>query len=296
MRRGIRRVLVLAIGATTAVSHGVLAQQEGARPPAADARAKAAAPAAHPAGSVNDARMKILLRDWQQRSEKLKTLDVLIARVDKSPAWGDEEFEGRAILKAPNLAWLDFKKIERDEQKKRLPPVPHERIVCTGTEVWQYRSDTKQIFIFPLDKQNQKRALEEGPLPFLFNMKADEAEARYLMALINETKDYFTISVTPRLKIDQEAFSKAFIKLNRKTFLPDRIFLLSPDGTSSKDFVLSGVQANQPVRAENFKGVVLGKPWQVVRDPGGGADPKPQQGIGNRPPGLTPKGGLPRRQ
>src|SRR5262249_48716182 len=137
-----------------------------------------------------------------------------------------------------------------------------------GTEVWQYKSDTKQIFIFPLDKQDQKRALEEGPLPFLFNMRAQEAEARYQMDLMNETKDFYVIGVIPKLKIDQEAFSKAFLGLNKTTYFPERINLVSPDGTSSKDFKITmNYSPNSEVRDENFKGVPLQKPWTIVRDP-----------------------------
>src|SRR6185437_14621758 len=114
---------------------------------------------------------------------------------------------GRAILRGPNLAFLDFQKYVKNEKTGKTELKPHERIVCTGTEVWQYRSDTRQIYIFPLEKQNQKRALEEGPLPFLFNMKAAEAEARYEMTLVDETPRFFVISVNPLLKIDMESFS-----------------------------------------------------------------------------------------
>ena len=36
---------------------------------------------------------------------------------------------------------------------------------------------SSKIYIFPLDKDQRKRALEEGPLPFLFNMRAADATA-----------------------------------------------------------------------------------------------------------------------
>ncbi|MFO0910916.1 MAG: outer-membrane lipoprotein carrier protein LolA [Isosphaeraceae bacterium] len=234
-----------------------------------------------------------------------------ISRLDRSPAWGDDQYEGRAILMSPNYAWLDFQKVTQDSQKgKKL--IPHERIICTGVEVWQYRSDTRQIFIFPLEKQAQQRALEEGPLPFLFNMKAAEAEARYLMSLVNETPEYFVISVVPKLKIDLESFSKAFLKLNKKTFLPDRIFLVSPDGRSTKDFTLTSVRPNAPVATANFKGQVLGKPWTVVRNPDAAGNPngapardasttptaprqQPAAGLGARQPSVAPAA-APRRR
>jgi TIGR03009 family protein len=276
MRRDSWLVVVLAVAASVAARGPATAQEasKGAAPAAA----------ARPPVNVPDpARMKQILTAWEQQSAKLKSLDVGIARLDDSPAWGKERFRGRAILMSPNLAWLDFQKETQDAGKSAF--VPHERIVCTGKEVWQYRSDTHQIFIYTLDQQNQKRALEEGPLPFLFNMKAADAEARYQMALVNETQDYFVISVVPRLQIDRESFLKAFLKLNRTTFLPDRIYLVSPDGKSTKDFTLTAVKPNAAVAPENFKGQTLPKPWTVVRDPvagpnNGGAQ---AQGIGSRP-------------
>ena len=113
----------------------------------------------------------------------------------------------------------------------------HERIICTGTEVWQYRCDTNQIFIYPLEKDVQQRALEEGPLPFLFNFKAAEAKKRYEMALVAEDAETFTIRIIPRLPIDQDSFKKAFVLLDRQLFLlPRRIFLLLPDEQELEGF------------------------------------------------------------
>lgn len=286
MQWDLRRVVVLSVLSASVAGSDARAQAQPKKPVA---RPSAASPAAA-APAANDARMRALLKAWEAKSAELKSLDVDISRLDTNPAWGDvEEYKGRAILKSPDRAWLNFEKVERDKPtKKLLKVIPHERIVCTGAEVWQYRSDTKQIFIFPLNKQDQKRALEEGPLPFLFNMKAAEAEARYLMSIVSENKDYYQISVTPRLKVDQEAFSKAFLQLRIPSYLPDRIYLVSPDGKSSKDFKLSNVKRNTVgvEMEENFKGKPLGKPWTIVRDPvgDGPAGAKPQQGLGNRQP------------
>jgi TIGR03009 family protein len=255
--------------------------------PAGDAAAAAGRTPANPI-PPDPARMKRLLRVWEQRSAELQTLDVEIQRIDRRTGWADERFKGRAILKSPNLAWLDFKKEAEDPKKKQYVLVDYERIICTGTEVWQYRSDAKQILVFPLDRQSQNRALEEGPLPFLFNMKAAAAEARYKMDLVKETPENYIISVVPLLKIDQEAFSKAFLQLSKRTYLPDRIFLFSPNGKDTKDFTLTKVRPNEPVAMANFKGVRLPKPWVTRFDPGGEGQNQPAppggQDVGNRPP------------
>ena len=103
-----------------------------------------------------------------------------------------------------------------------------ETIVCGKNAVWQYLYQGKQIFIFPLAKGQRQRALDEGPLPFLFNMKAEEAEARYQMSLEGENAEYYVVKVLPRLQEDKESFKMALLYLEKTFLLPARIALLSP--------------------------------------------------------------------
>ncbi len=297
----IGRVVVLAVSATAAVISTASAQQS-ARPPQS-APAEGSAPAGRPVQApttkaatpvvptdpaVAAERMKQLLKAWEQRSAQLKSLDVEITRVDDAAAWGKEQYEGRAMLKSPNLARLDFSKVDKTDPKK--PKLVHdERIICTGKEVWQYKSQQKQIFIFTLDKENQKRALEEGPLPFLFNMKAAAAEARYKMTLISEAKDHWVIEVVPLLQVDQEAFSLAFLRLTRENYLPDRIKLISPNGKDTKEFFLRSVKPNANINDQNFVGTAMAKPWTMVRNPSVEAPAgKPSANVGARPKNPAP--------
>jgi TIGR03009 family protein len=227
---------------------------------------------------ANARKMDQLLQEWERKSTQLKTLDVSIFRVDKNPAWDQlEYYEGRALFKSPNLAFIDFNKIRQDEKQKPMrdprdrtkwASTPFERIVCTGEEVWQYKSDTQQIFIFPLGKNEKKKAIEEGPLPFLFNMHADDARQRYQMKLISEDGKTYGVSIKPRLAEDKESFSLAFVNLDRDYLLPIRILMKSPDGKSQKDFRLGPMYPNKPVNDKNFEGKPLGSPWKIVRNPG----------------------------
>jgi TIGR03009 family protein len=227
-------------------------------------------------------------------------LQVSIYRIDKLPDWDEEiHYDGTAKFKTPQLAYLDFKKIKTkvvpdpadpkknkvvdliDPNSKTEPPTrlsdPYERIVCTGKEIWHYRFDKKTATIFPLNKQAQRRALDEGPLPFLFNMKVDDALARYQMSLQGENAKTYFVVIKPKLKEDKESFSTAWVWLDRKYLLPVRIALLSPDNTSMRDFKLSRIAANQDVENEVFRG---GKfpGWTVERNP-----TAPEDGQANRP-------------
>jgi len=254
------------------------------RNPAATAPRRKAA-----AKPVDPAKMESLLHEWEQNSSQLKTLDVRIYRVVDAPGWGDPDYyEGRALFKSPNLAFIDFRKIKvenkqplHDPQKKSAwLSAPNERIVCTGNEVWQYDCDTQQIFIYPLEKDEQKKAIEEGPLPFLFNMRADDAKRRYQMTLMSEDDKGYGISIKPKLKEDLDSFSFAFVRLDRDLLLPLRIVLISPDGKSTSDYQLSQMVRNGAINEKNFEGRVLGKPWKVVRNPAG--DDRPRSGVTRR--------------
>ncbi len=271
---------LVALVALVATGFTIAIAQEPADVRPAPARPKAAAPARVPA-TPNPARMGQLLKDWETQSGKLKTLKVAIYRIDLSKAWDDEEhYEGRAYFKSPQLAFLDFAKVKLvPNEKKRLVPqldknkkpvaTPYETIICTGDEVWQYNYPVKQIFVFPLDKNARKRALEEGPLPFLFNMKADDAKRRYDMTLLEENAKQALLQIKPKLDEDKESFSTAWVVLDAKYLLPTRIKLLSPDKKSTKEFFLSQIQPNAEVKEAFFRGVDPGKPWKVERNPGG---------------------------
>src|SRR4051794_36818821 len=127
MRRGCQFVLLLAAGSLTAGQAEAVAQEAKARP----AERPAAAP--KPVAAPDPNRMKLLLQHWEEQSTKLKSLDVKMTRVDSSKAWGEEMYEGRAILQSPNLAWLDFKKVVDDpKQAGKKVLQEHERIVYTG--------------------------------------------------------------------------------------------------------------------------------------------------------------------
>jgi TIGR03009 family protein len=253
---------------------GVTRQQQPAR--TAPARQK-----------FTPADMDAVLRDWEEQSAKLQTLEVDIYRTDQDRAWGDEaQFSGHAAFKSPDLAFVDYKKVKLKPQPNPNPkaknrqefvaekgkdgkPIatPFETILCTGTEVWHYRYDVKQVFIWPLGKDARKKALDEGPLPFLFRMRSGDAKQRYDMVLRGQDQKLSLVEIHPRMKEDQDVFSTAFVYLDRVYILPRRIVLVSPDNAKVQDFILTNHHANEPVKEQYFVGIKPGKPWKVQINP-----------------------------
>ena len=284
-RHGMVISALVALAATSAVL--AKAQNPGnARPGTARQEQPAAKPAQvaqqFPPGAMDE-----VLSQWEIQSKKLTSLEVDIQRTDIDRAWGDEAlFSGHAAFQSPDLAFVDYRKIkgrmqadpkvknkeifvaETAKDGKRIE-MPFETIVCTGKEVWQYRFDVKQVYIFPLDKDARRKALDEGPLPFLFRMRAGDAKQRYTMALRKQDAKLSLIEIQPNLKEDKAVFSTAWVYLDRKYLVPKRIYLISPDKSKIQDFILSNIKANEPVKQEYFVGVKPGKPWKVEINPGG---------------------------
>jgi TIGR03009 family protein len=262
-----------------------LGQAPQTRRPAAGEVAPAA-PAQGPMDAripATDPAVDKLLAAWERKSSQLKTLDVTFNRIDEMKGWADENYQGKAFLQSPNLACLHFQKVKKGENGKAATLVDHERIVATGQEVRQYDYQTKEIFVFSLDRNQRKRALQEGPLPFLFNMKAAEAKQRYFMRITKENQADYMIDIIPLLETDREVFSRAFLQLNKTTFLPDRLLLVATNGKDLQKYTFSAIQPNQEINPIFFQPLKING-WAVRKDPVPGPPvPPQQQQVGGRP-------------
>jgi hypothetical protein len=239
----------------------------------------------------NPARMDKLLNDWENQNARLKTLEFSIYRIDRDPNGKEQHYEGLVAFKSPKLAYRDLRmvKLVLDDHKNMVPQLDTSKkrvstawdtTIWSGEELWHYRYDMKQVFIIRLDKNLGQRQPEEAPLPLVFNMRVADARKRFDLVLVNENPKQHLWKITPR-NPDDRCFSKAWIVLDAKFFLPTRILLLLPDKKSTEDSYLSQFHVNEPVKESYFRGVVPGKPWKIKRDPAGQA-PAPAHGPGPR--------------
>ena len=308
---GRRTILISPLVAVLAMGFALAAAQD--RGPASVAAPRPQQPAARnaqPAQEFPPEAMDELLALWEGQSAKLETLEVDIYRTDKDRAWGDEaHFAGHAAFKSPDLAYVDYRKVKMqakpDPKVKgkmnsapvikngRYESVPFETILCTGKEVWHYRYDVKQVIVWNLNKDARKRALDEGPLPFLFRMRARDAKQRYTMFLRGQNAKSSLVEIRPLLKDDKEVFSTAWVELDRAFLLPTRIVLISPDRSKQQDFRLSNIKANEPVKERFFIGVKPGaEGWKLERNPvakeAGAPDRKRPRRPGDPQPAQRP--------
>ncbi|WP_435005967.1 outer-membrane lipoprotein carrier protein LolA [Tundrisphaera lichenicola] len=218
--------------------------------------------------------LNALLVNWENQSKKITSLDVVFDRIDKlGPAWRDDYYRGQALLQSPDLACLEFKKYVVDAEGKPVQPLkleahPEERIVCTGTDVLQYQYDEKVVYVFPLDKQVRQKALQQGPLPFLFNMKASEVKARYRLVLMGQDAKEYLIEIKPKEEIDQQSFKTAYLWLDKKRFFPNKLRLIPVGEKEEQNFIIGRVKANEKIDPALFAAARFAG-WKVINNPGG---------------------------
>lgn len=316
MRTIVAWTMALAVGAWS--SGSVHAQKPANAPaprrPPASAVDKAAQTAENPevtkARQAADlqtlAEMNTLLDLWEKQSKKTVSLNVSFDKVVRDEGFGEEYFRGRAMLQSPDLACLEFTKCKLDAEGKPLTlpdksgkpvvqmnPEPDERIVCTGNEVLQYFWGDRKIFVFPLDKQARQKSLQQGPLPFLFNMKAAEAKRRYSMRLLKQDANEYLIGIVPNEAIDRESFTKAFLWLNKTTFLPNKLWLLPENNAKSRvEYTFTGsnntIVTNVAMDKTIFSFAKIAG-WKVIVNPGQDG----QAAQGNPPGTAVGPGGTP---
>lgn len=124
--------------------------------------------------------------------------------------------------------------------------------VCTGKEVVTAVELDKTFQAFPLPPDMQGKNIINGPLPFLFGMKADEARRRFDLKLLKDAPTQAIIRAIPRTQLDSQNFGQATIILDKQQYLPFAVQLIDTAGTT--ETVFKFVPDKMAVNSPNFWG------------------------------------------
>jgi TIGR03009 family protein len=187
-----------------------------------------------------DPALEKILADWELQSGKVQTLYCTFKKFRYNHKWQIEyRSEGQVVYKAPDhgVYWQTATKITDDMQGRKLDQnnrpiaVPYqlqadkaERWVCNEAE------KTYQQHEIPADMRGKN--IVEGPLPFLFGMKADAAKKRYWMKLAKHNKEAHEIwiNVMPKTKMDAANYQRATVVIDDTQFTPKAVRLIDPTG------------------------------------------------------------------
>lgn len=205
-------------------------------PPRRNAQPRRTSPSQRP--SPEQRRLDDILRNWEARGAQIRTLRAKFSRLYYDAVFGERDPKTGKIVAQRERGELAFqapdKGIFRVYVGEEPPPFifpekDKERWVCTGTEVYQYDNRDarrRQVTITPLPPELQGHAISEGPLPFIFGMKAEQAKRRYGLRLVplgGLRRQDVCIEVTPKRQEDLANFSRALVVLDTEVYLPRAI-------------------------------------------------------------------------
>lgn len=231
-------------------------------------------------------RLDYLLTQWEQKMKGITGLEAAVTRtetdaVDKSV----KSFQGVAKFLRPDRALLYLKKTDN--------PNLYEQYIFTGTFLYEYRPQSKQLRIHEMAPK-PGQVFEDSFLNFLFGMKAIEAKQRYNLSLAKEDEHYVYIFVDPINPVDRAEFSKARLVLWKSTFLPRQLEFETPNHDVIK-WDIPSANANAKLTAADFSPPQAPKDWQTQRIPrqtaAQGVTPLPQNPNQPPPTKVRPNGG-----
>lgn len=221
-------------------------------------------------------RLDALLLQWEQKMKGIASLEATVIRTETDPIDKTvQEYRGTAKFMRPDRAYLYLQKVSK--------PEVYEQYIFTGTYLYEYRPQTKQVRIHEM-AQKPGQIVDDNFLNFLFGLKADEAKRRYELSLAKEDQNYVYMFVNPQSAADRAEFSKARLVLWANSYLPRQLEFEIPNGGVVK-WDIPKIDPAAKITAADFNPPKPPSDWQVQRIPRqtAGAIPVP-----NNPPQPPP--------
>ncbi len=186
--------------------------------------------------------LKSILVEWEQKSGAIKSLHGKHTRSVFNHTWAlEKRSTGEFYVETPDKGRIDLvgrppkkdvsMKISKQSGKPyELTADSSEMWICSGQEIIMVNGDEKTYEIAPVPKHLRGTNIIDGPLPFLFGMKADKAHERFQITLVGKNQLVMFLRIVPRRKSDKDNYEMAEIKLDRKSYLPIAVKLHDPTG------------------------------------------------------------------
>jgi TIGR03009 family protein len=206
------------------------------------------------------------LNNWESVTKGLRTLDITVNRKRKSAGLGDLDVYTGSIK---------FMKIEdknnpvvlaaMDLQKKGGKATDYEKIVFSGTYVYEFRPRDKVVVYYDLGPAKPGKPNDDSLMPFLSGMKTADAKKRYDIKLTKVDADYIYLEIFPRLQKDKTEFIRAQIVINRSNFLPARVWYVEPN-RDTITFEVVKIEKDKRLNRQEFEKPELpGKDWRIIK-------------------------------
>lgn len=205
-----------------------------------------------------------LLKQWEVASERIVRLEGehqrrvydMVFKVEKlSSGKFYHEVPDKGRIDIETVAVAKGAKSTREDKRTKQPfdliGDAREKWICDGKRIVEIDEQNKEANVISIPPRGQGENIMNGPLPFLFGMKAEKAKARYQLSLMSDKVNPETrrrqirIRAFPRWQSDGQNWDQADIILDHPTFLPLHVRLIDAAKTKETVFSFSKLKVNK---------------------------------------------------
>ena len=258
MTNSMRRIVyvlgaVCATGGSTLGQGGVALQQPGPQQQLQQPQAMPVPPE-FVLNPMQQAYLDQVLSSWQTESAKVTIFQCPFERWEYNNAFGP----GGGLPLHKNLGDLSYQQPDKgsfqitEVRTWQATPVPPggappaqatgdwvkqvgaigEHWVSDGKNIYEYRANQKQLVVRPIPPALQGKAIQDGPLPFLFGADAAKLKARFRMRAEQQVNnpDEILVQALPTLPADAADYKQIDVLLDRKRMMPKAMQVHLPNG------------------------------------------------------------------
>ncbi len=173
-----------------------------------------------------------LLVAWEAKNKTIKTFSSSVQRYKYDTVFGPKDGEPMFVDEGV------IKFARPDKGLFQIKGDRPEQWVCDGKSVFEYKYKERQLTEYKLPPDMQGKAIEDGPLPFIFTASAAKMKSRFWLRAVAPpagVSDQYWIEAVPRHQHDAASFKQVLIILDAKDLLPVGIqkFATSYDGRTN---------------------------------------------------------------
>ncbi len=196
-----------------------------------------------PLGAEEQTQLQKLLAAWEEQSQGTKTLECKFKRWSYSPGAAPANVPKDTSIGVIKYAAPDkglFKVEEKvfyagmnDDDKPTYAPQPGqygEWWVCNGKELMEFNRSREECRIQTLPPEMRGQKIFNSPLPFVFNLDAQQIQQRYWVRQVaSPSSGVLLIEAWPKFQEDRAQYRLVQIALDEQTLLPTALVMYAPN-------------------------------------------------------------------
>ena len=234
------------------------------------------------------AQLQKILEAWQHNSQATKTLECKFQRwhydmFAAPPGVHATKAEGviryatpdKGKFKVENLVFFNGMVADKPTYKAQ-PGQFGEHCVCNGSELIQFDYAKEECHVQTLPPEMRGQHIFNSPLPFVFNLDAQQIHQRYWVRQVAAPKPgVVLIEAWPKTQADRSQYKMVQVVLNTSTFLPEALIMYAPNFHTKTNpkwdhYEFADMKRNSITQGfANFVGTFLDKPpanWKVIQE------------------------------